>query len=295
MSSVELADQIKRARRHRGWSQARLLQAMREHAKIEGVELMNSTSLRVALSRWENGHHRPDGLHARLLAIALDTPEIDGGGDPQSFRHTRARLAELDLSAEDRDSLIEVAGTVVELEQRVSIDIGIDGWSTVAYDHTLFNMTGRPLNRLVRELWFEHTQGPLDIRPTTTGMTIERVHDTSNLAKFACTISPPVEPGETRHIGYSCTGGQFVSDHYWRQSLPRYTNKLDIQLRHNGIREMLACTATEEHPDGAESSADADLVHDLDSRGLVMSIIRTRLRPNQAVTLRWDARHDAAG
>lgn len=66
--------QIKSARARRGWSQAQLIGAMRARATQQGVALMSASSLRVALSRWENGHMQPDGLHSRLLRQVLDFP-----------------------------------------------------------------------------------------------------------------------------------------------------------------------------------------------------------------------------
>lgn len=47
-----------------------------------GVALMSTTALRVALSRWENGHHAPDRLHARLLAQVLEQPAFDPDRTP---------------------------------------------------------------------------------------------------------------------------------------------------------------------------------------------------------------------
>ncbi|MEU8123340.1 hypothetical protein AB0C21_31895 [Spirillospora sp. NPDC049024] len=48
------------------------------------------------------------------------------------------------------------------------------------------------------------------------------------------------------------------------------------------------CTATEEHLDGSENSATDSLVWDLGGKGTVMSLTCDHLRPNQAVTLRWE-------
>lgn len=67
-------DAIRGARRARGWTQPRLLQAMQQQAQLENVRLMSPGSLRVALSRWENGHHEPDELHCRLLRSVLSLP-----------------------------------------------------------------------------------------------------------------------------------------------------------------------------------------------------------------------------
>ncbi|MBF6185071.1 helix-turn-helix domain-containing protein [Nocardia farcinica] len=63
---------IRAARRARGWSQTRLIAALRERAEIDHVPLMSAASLRIALSRWENNHHVPDEVHTDLLCRVLD-------------------------------------------------------------------------------------------------------------------------------------------------------------------------------------------------------------------------------
>ncbi|WP_067885384.1 helix-turn-helix domain-containing protein [Nocardia vaccinii] len=68
--------EIRSARTRRGWSQAQLLGALRTRATQQGIALMSSTSLRVALSRWENGHTKPDKLHSRLLRQVLELPTV---------------------------------------------------------------------------------------------------------------------------------------------------------------------------------------------------------------------------
>ncbi|WP_194835517.1 helix-turn-helix transcriptional regulator [Nocardia sp. XZ_19_369] len=63
---------IRAARSARGWSQSRLLAALRERAEIDSVSLMSTASLRIALSRWENNHHHPDAVHTELLCRVLE-------------------------------------------------------------------------------------------------------------------------------------------------------------------------------------------------------------------------------
>lgn len=85
---------LRSARRARGWSQARLISALQEQADRDHVVLMTTASLRVALSRWENGHVVPDGVHSRLLCRVLELDEadiqqipnaLDGAGDESLF------------------------------------------------------------------------------------------------------------------------------------------------------------------------------------------------------------------
>ena len=129
--------------------------------------------------------------------------------------------------------LAKLAGHVVELDVSCSIDIDSEGWSTVTYTHQLLNLTNRPIKRLVRELWFETTNGPLVIEPSPNDdrkVTIQRTHDMNNLSNFACHISPGIPPGDVAIISYFCRGGRFVRDHYWRQAVPRYTRRLTLSI-----------------------------------------------------------------
>ncbi|MFC9964367.1 helix-turn-helix domain-containing protein [Nocardia ignorata] len=77
---------IRAARHARGWSQARLLSALRAQASIERITLMSPDSLRVALSRWENGHIVPDPVHTRLLCHVLNLPLADSTTESESVR-----------------------------------------------------------------------------------------------------------------------------------------------------------------------------------------------------------------
>jgi hypothetical protein len=116
---------------------------------------------------------------------------------------------------------------------------------------------------------------------------IQRIHDTANLSKFAFAISSPLQPGETAHVGYVVEGGKFAENHYWRQTMPRYTRQYTIRVRQAEI-ELGGCTATEEHPDGSENSAADSLLWDYEVNDAVMTLTRDYLTPAQAVTLRWE-------
>ncbi|HEV7933058.1 MAG TPA: hypothetical protein VGP70_12220 [Actinomadura sp.] len=174
-----------------------------------------------------------------------------------------------------------IRGNIIELSIRLDIDIAPDGWAELVYRHELLNLSDKPLTRIARELWFENTRGPLIITPTAESerrLMIQRLHDTANLAKFACQISPPLPPGESAIVGFSCKEGQFVEDHYWRQAISRHVRQYTIRVRQQG----------------AENSADADLVWDFEGDDVVMTLTREYLRPNQAVTLRWDVPREPA-
>lgn len=197
----------------------------------------------------------------------------------------------LRLSASETTQLAHLTGNIVELELLLDIRIRPSGWSTLTYNHVIVNLVGRPLTRLTRELWFENTEGEILITPLANAsgdIEIERVHDTANLAKFACLLSAPLQPGAMSTVRYSCEGGRFVSDHYWRQSIPRYTRHLTITVRHEKATSIEQLFTTEERTDGSVVSADESLLWDYDGEDLVVTLTRNHLKPNQAVTLRWE-------
>jgi predicted kinase len=55
---------------------------MRARVRIDGHELPDSGTLRVMLSRWENGRHHPGPFYRRLIADALEMSEADLGFPP---------------------------------------------------------------------------------------------------------------------------------------------------------------------------------------------------------------------
>jgi hypothetical protein len=261
---------------------------------------------RAQLHRWASGDVKglPYSDHCRVLEKMFL-----GWTAEQLFQHVNEDHAESSTSpaATEQDhnaSPVDQAegvepgpwgsrirGSLVELSIRLEIDIAPDGWAFLVYHHELLNLSEQPITRIARELWFENTRGPLTITPTADcerHLMIQRVHDTVNLSKFACQISPPLQPGESAVVGFTCEGGQFVEDHYWRQAIQRPVRRYELRVRHRGVRQLIRCTATEEQPNGAENSADADLVWDFDGEDAVMKLTREHLFPNQAVTLRWD-------
>lgn len=72
---------IKTARTSRGWSQTQLISAMRTRAVQRGLKLVSPESLRVSLSRWENGRHEPDELYTELLCDVLELPAVGPSAD----------------------------------------------------------------------------------------------------------------------------------------------------------------------------------------------------------------------
>ncbi|RAY15216.1 XRE family transcriptional regulator [Actinomadura craniellae] len=293
--------------RERHWQTHRTFTAEYDKAarKIDPV-LVGAGPSRAQLHRWTSGELKglPYPDHCRVLekmfpgwtAAQLFEPaaeEEEGqaaepGPEPPAPAEATRRAPADPAAGTWGDS---IRGHIVELSIRLDIDIAPDGWARLVNRHELLNLSDTPLTRVSRELWFENTRGPLAITPTDDcerRMMIRRLHDTANLAKFACQISPPLQPGESAVLAFSCEDGQFVDDHYWRQGISRHVRQFTMRVRQRGAGHLLNCSAIEEHPDGAEHSADAGLIWDYEDGDAVITLTREYLRPNQAITLRWD-------
>lgn len=189
------------------------------------------------------------------------------------------------------NQLAHLAGNIVELDSGIDIQIDSTGSARLTFHHELINLTTRPLTRIAQELWFEYTDGKLNIAPVRRPerrVAIQRIHDTAHLSKFACQFSPPVPPGETVVAEYVCEGGRFVDAFYWRRSIHRYTRRFGMTVRHCGVGDLASCTAVEAHQDGSENSATDSLIWDCEGNDVVIGLTREFLRPNQSVTLRWE-------
>jgi hypothetical protein len=244
---------------------------------------------------------RPAGgtsIPGASLHVAVTAPDTNGVSN--DARQLGRRLLELkqarQLSDEELRQLAGLAGCVVELARTLDIEISVEGNAHLVYHFDLLNMSSKPLTRVTRELWFEYGESPLAICPTSDSerrLVIQRIHDTSNLAKFAFQISPPLQPGESARVGYSCDGGRFVDNHYWREEMSHYTRHYALHVRQQGV-QLVGCTATEEYPDGAENSAADGMTWDYDADGITLSLTRDYLRPKQTATLRWEPIHGSA-
>ncbi|WSY16510.1 helix-turn-helix domain-containing protein [Embleya sp. NBC_00896] len=183
-------------------------------------------------------------------------------------------------------------GDAVQLSLDVHLDIDPKGNARLTYRQVVLNLTNRPLTRMVREIWFEHSRGRLTITPTDAcdhQVAIQRLYETSGLAKFVCQISPPVPPGKTAIIEYVCEGGMFVGPMYWLQAIARHTRRFSLTVTQHGATEFHGCTAVEQHPDGSENSVAQHTRWQLDEDRLRLTLHREDLHGNQFLTLRWDA------
>lgn len=285
---------LARARKAAGYTQEQFAEAM--HVD------------RTTVIRWESGEREPQPYVQPKMAKLLEVSSAVLGdllADKVTIPRTESPIPAAPLGiAPETDTLEEATWLqlvrqdqgVVELDVGMTLDIGDDGWARLTYRRVLVNLTSRPVSRLNAELWFEHTDGPLKITPSGDSehrVAIQRKHDTSTMSTFACLISPAVQPQQTAVVGYVCEGCRFVNDHYWRQFIPRYTRRLTIRLAHRAS-QLVSCTAVEEHPDGAENSATEALEWRERDGGVDLSLIRRYLKPNQAVTLRWEVAHVAS-
>lgn len=204
-----------------------------------------------------------------------------------------------DLSVTHDDPPTDVHRPVGELiDRRLSLDIDVapDGAVTLNYRQELFNDSDVPFTRLIRELWFEHASGPLLIEAVPAdqddenarNLMIKKVHQSRLNAHYTCQVLPAVQPGESATIAYTCTGGQFVDEFYWRQSVLVPTDELRIRLTHRGIRQLTECAAVEERADGSELSVADSIAWKRTDDAVVVELVRKDLAVNQALLLRWD-------
>jgi hypothetical protein len=147
------------------------------------------------------------------------------------------------------------------------------------------------LTGLARQLWFKHIHAPLNLEQvpgSERNILVRRVHDVGVHVNFMCQVFPAIQPGETGRIAYVCTGGAFVDELYWRQSIYRPTKRLSMTIRLHGVLALTGCSAVEERPDGLQISAAETLAWHRDDDGIVIAVTRDTLMANQSVTLRWE-------
>ena len=263
----------------------------------------------------QTGDSFTDGI-ARSVRSGLDNPEAashswvqrpPGAGRPAADRssadlqdmsltellaHKVAGLGHvLRLPPDEVAEIAGLAGNLVDLSLTVDLHIQTDGLCSVTYRYHSLNLTDGPVHRAPRDLWFQHSRSKLDLVALREGPTrnaIQRLHSADNIAKFACQLSPPIQPGETARFGYTCSGAEFREDYYWRQAFARYTREYTLRVRHDGLKEAVGITATEELPDGTETMAQESISWDYDGDDVVMTFTRDHLQPNSYATLRWE-------
>jgi transcriptional regulator with XRE-family HTH domain len=283
--------ELRRQRKLRGWTLEEAAEHLHREAIASGESGVGCDA--NSISRYERGLRVPGPRYTRLLCRLYElpadrlglVPPIEMG--PEACHRTLAYVDE--PAAADRTPSC-LMGSLVDLRLEILIDIGEDGWARVAHRHELLNLTSRPVNRVVRELWFEHTDGPLRLTPLEEDerrLVIQRIHDAGTFAQFACQISPAVLPGESAVVRFTCEGGRFVRP-LLRQMLRRPTRHLTIGVRHRGVGHLAGCTAVDEHPDGSESSITESVTWNYDGADAIITLARDELALNEVVTVRWE-------
>ncbi len=79
-----VGSQLRQVRTQRGWTQARLIAALRQSAAQQGAQLPGQTSLRIMVSRWENDHVQPDCTYRGYLRQALGCTDEELGWMPET-------------------------------------------------------------------------------------------------------------------------------------------------------------------------------------------------------------------
>lgn len=182
----------------------------------------------------------------------------------------------------------------VDRALQMTIDIASDGGAIHTFTHHLQNLGTTALTRLVRELWFEQTTGPLTIAATdecSRKVIIQRIHDAGAMVKFACQMFPALEPGASMVLSYRCGGGRFVRDHYWRQSFVRPTDTFSLELRQRGVSGLQQCSLSRERPDGSEVLATDAVEWETNGDQLTIRVRQQHLVVGEAITLRWGVDH----
>lgn len=278
-------------------------------ARTIDPSLVGSRPSRAQLHRWLAGDLKglPYPDHCLVLermlpgwtAQRLFEPCVTGcpaeGHDRAVSPATRLdqdRLRSLDqqlgISGDGLAELGKLAGNLVDVRLVIDLYIAEDSSCEVAYRYHLLNLTDRPIARLARDVWFEHSQGRLELVPLAGdghSVTIDRMHSAANLTKFACEVSPPVLPDEPVRFGYLCLGGSFQGDYYWRQQIARHTSRFTLNVRHRNVGPLAGVAAIEELPDGAGS--EQPVMSYSGGGDALMTLDLDRLRPGGYVTLRW--------
>ncbi len=287
----------------RGWTAEQLLQtADAPHggasAQPEIAQLVEALRQGLAAPEPQAAWSRPlrshaaGGTHVSTLPPRLSETmhAVEGDVAHDLARKLVALQKTLRLSDDETRLLANLSGHVVELSVAVDLTIAAEGASVVTYTLEILNLTPTPLRRLSRDLWFEHTGGPLGISATPLDgrkVMIQRTYDAPGKSRFACQFAPAVEPGGTARFEYTCTGGRILDELFWRHAFHRPTRQFTINVRHEQA-SLLRCSAVEEMQDGSEAFATDDILWDYDGADITMTLTRDYLRPNQALTLRWE-------
>ncbi len=189
----------------------------------------------------------------------------------------------------------EPAGEVIDRCLSLDIDVAPDGSVTLNYRQELVNNSSQPSLGSPGNCGSSTPASPGDRgrapgrgRRDARNLIIKKIHQTTLNATYGCQIYPAVQPGQSATVAYTCTGGRFVDEFYWRQAVVVPTAELRMRLTHRGIRQLTDCSGLEERPDGSELSVADSIAWTRTDDAVVVELTRQNLEINQALTLRWD-------
>lgn len=271
------------------FTQSRVSRLIRDLDRVKTIEVLENISdgihipgsfLGLTPRRWES--QEQDRTVISLPAQATQAPVTVGAPAP-----TRAVLTP--AGGEHRGPW--GSGELVDQRLEAFLDIAADGRVTVSCEHHVENRGDTPVTALVRQFWFKHVTNPLKVTALPSSdrnVFIKPIHDVGAQLKFACQIFPAINPGESAVVGYSCTGGRFMDELYWRHTVFLPTEHLHLRIRLQGVEALSGCSAVEDRLDGSELTATESLSLPHDGIGTVIDLNRYDLRSNQSVTVRWE-------
>ncbi|MFC5996611.1 hypothetical protein ACFQE5_20600 [Pseudonocardia hispaniensis] len=128
MGAESLGAALRAARRERGWSQSEAARELAALGRARAAPTASLASLKTQLSRWENGHARPEPLYRHLLAELYRSAELAAGPEPEppedATERLRALLAEADAVGDDALALLR---TQFEATRRLDDRLGAAG------------------------------------------------------------------------------------------------------------------------------------------------------------------------
>ena len=149
------------ARRQLGWSQARLVSELERRGRVTGFVVMATTSLKTAVSRWENGHNIPDRDYRRLFRDIFGKTDADLGFASAAL--VAVEQDQVDMELRDRiaastridTSMIELLQAQTEnirrLDRRLGAPVLLDQMRThietlrQLLHHSVLDSTRRPI------------------------------------------------------------------------------------------------------------------------------------------------------
>jgi transcriptional regulator with XRE-family HTH domain len=131
ISGATARSALRAARVERGWSQAEAARALRELAGRRAGPEASAASLKTQLSRWENGHSRPEPEYRTLLSELYGRPPDRLGlqpADPAAGSTGAERLrAELAAAAAVDDAVLALWTVQLDAGRRIDDELGAAG------------------------------------------------------------------------------------------------------------------------------------------------------------------------